>query len=463
MEQIRANDPQFWGDNDTQTIQNAVDHAEKEGIGQVIIPRINSRTGKAVWKLPKAVLLPSDMTVILEGSHLRHADNTIDNLFRNKLCWTQEGKTQQGEQHDIRIIGNGNAVIEGGKDNGRCEQLLREELGKHLPMVWDCAIHFSNVRHFEVRGIRFVQTRYWALCFHYCRWGQIRELDFHSTGLWENQDGIDLRVGCEYITVQDITGVTGDDTIALTALPNSSAAVSLRPAGKTVDIHDIIIRNITASTHGCGVLRLLCEDGARLYNVTADGIQDTTGSISGTSVIVGTPDPTFCSGGRKMGHMKNIILRNITTCAQRGITLSEQVQDMVIENLFTYGPTEVGLRFTGNFSCDNLFIRNITVRGQKDNLKAVFSVTPNPEGKMKALKIENIRASGAQYIFAGAQLPAENLEADTPLAAWFTPDVPVLPSAYGRYHYAAYGTVLTNRPPDNRFDGTLKTPEELAE
>ena len=40
----------------------------------VLVPKYNERTGKALWDLPEAVLLPSDMTIILDGCHLRQAD-----------------------------------------------------------------------------------------------------------------------------------------------------------------------------------------------------------------------------------------------------------------------------------------------------------------------------------------------------------------------------------------------------
>ena len=43
---IYASDKQFWGQSDSQTIQNAIDHAEKTGLGRVVIPRHNDRTGE---------------------------------------------------------------------------------------------------------------------------------------------------------------------------------------------------------------------------------------------------------------------------------------------------------------------------------------------------------------------------------------------------------------------------------
>ena len=46
MTAIYASEERFWGADDSQTIQNAVDYAEETGLGQVIIPRFNERTGK---------------------------------------------------------------------------------------------------------------------------------------------------------------------------------------------------------------------------------------------------------------------------------------------------------------------------------------------------------------------------------------------------------------------------------
>lgn len=461
MEMIYASEQRFWGTTDTETIQNAVDYAEKTGIGKITIPRFNERTGEKVWNLDKAVLLPSDMTVILDSCHLRHADDSYDNLFRNKLCYTEEGCKADGEQHDIRIIGVGTALLDGGKGNGRCEQLWRDNPGKYPPMVWNSAIHLANVRNFEVRGLKFYETRYWAVTFHFCRWGLISDLYIENHGVYENQDGIDLRMGCEYITIQNISGMTGDDTVALTTFPWSAHADGLKPENKSMDIHDITITNITSSSHGCGVLRFLCEGGNRIYNVTVDGIKDTTNSISGTSIIVGTADNHFADPPHVMGDFKNISIRNITTCAQRAITLSEACQDVVIENLFAYGPGEVGIRFTGNFECDNMLIRNVAIRSHEESLDTVFAVDSDP-AVMKKLKIENVYATKAKYVFRKHELPVENLTVEEPSEAWFTEEPVKLKSAYGRYHYMAWGKVIQNRPADNRYDGTLRTPAELA-
>ena len=462
IELIYASQQRFWGADDSQTIQNAVDYAEKAGLGQVIIPRFNERTGKPLWDLPRAVLLPSDMTIILDNCHIRHADDSHDNLFRNRNMWTPEGRTLEGEQHDIRIIGRGNALIDGGKHNGIFEQTLRDNPGKYKSMLWQIPLNFANVRRMEIRGIRFFETRYWALCFHFCRWVTLSDLHIENSGLYENQDGIDLRCGCEFFTIQNITGWTGDDTIALTALPQGGAKAHL-VEGKSVDIHDVTIQNVIASSHGCGIIRFLCESGAREYNITVDGIKDTTNSISGTTILMGTTDNHFADPPHRMPDFKNVFIRNITTCCQRALSLAETCRDVIIENVTTYGPNETGIRFYENFECENLTIRNLNFRSQAGAMDSVFWMNPNPNRVMKHLKVENVYVgTPANYVFRGTEFPVENLVTPEPNIAWFTPENTKLGRAYGRYHYMAYGKVIEGRPKDNRIDGTLKTPAELA-
>ena len=462
MTKIYASEQRFWGENDSQTIQNAVNYAEETGLGEVIIPRFNDRTGKALWDLPEAVLLPSDMTIILDGCHLRHADDTMDNLFRNRNMWTELGGTLEGEQHDIRIIGRGNALIDGGKHNGIFEQHLRDNPEKYKSMLYQTPITLANVRRVEVRGIRFFETRYWAVCFHCCSWGHVSELHIENSGLYENQDGVNLRIGCEYFTIENITGWTGDDVVALTAMAWGNSA-ALKVEGKTWDTHDITIKNIIASSHGCGIIRFLVEGGAREYNLTVDGIKDITQSVSGTALLIGTSDNHFADPPHQMTDFKNVVIRNVTTCSQRAISIGETCRDVLIENVTTYGPNQVAVRFYDNFECENLTIRNLTCRSQKGCLDSVFCMGKNPERKLKHFKVENVLVASTDYVFRCTEFPVDNLIVEEINKGWFIDEKVKLPSAFGRYHYMAYGKVLDAvRPKDNRYDGTLKTPAELA-
>lgn len=458
MEYILAGDTRFVCDSDSAAIQAAVDLAKESGVCEVVIPRLNPRTGKPLWVIDKAILLPSEMTVILNNAHLRLADGVYENVFRNENAWSALGNTLEGEQHDIRILGVGHAVIDGGKLNGLCEQLLRDEPGRHPSMYVNLSVFFHNVRNFEVSGIHFVNTRWWATCFMFCRFGKLSDLHFSNHATMENQDGIDLRIGCEYITIQNITGITGDDTIALTALPMGGTESSLTVPGKTVDIHDITIQNVIASSHGCGIVRFLCEDGAREYNITVDGIKDTGRSIAAAAFLMGTASPRFVKDHpRRMGEFFNITIRNVTTAAQRAFIIAEPCENLLIENVATFGKNEVGIHFCGNFDAKNVTIRNFHYNSDSQNANCVFSSNKEDATDHGDLRIERVHvASAPKYIFRRMRHAIEDLKFEAYQVAEFTDEKPELCSAYGRYFRDFYGKEIQNRPADNRFDKTIE-------
>lgn len=457
---ICANDRQFWGETDSQTLQNAVDHAEKTGMNRVVIPRHNERTGENIWNIDTAILLPSNMTVVLEDAHLRLCDGVFDNIFRNRNIFTPEGNTLEGEQENIRILGSGHALLDGGVHNELVEQMHRDDPVKYPRLSVNLMIFLHNVRHFQVSGLQFVNARWWAVCCVYCRWGRISELDFRFYADHENQDGVDLRVGCEYITIENITGVTGDDTVALTALPQDHLVpeTALHVQGKSWDIHDITIRNIISSTHGCGCVRLLCEQGAQEYNITVDGVKNTSEVITGSTILVGTTAGEFLKNPHKMGDFRNIVLRNITAYGHRGITFCESVKNMVVENLTTYGRNLVGVRFGANFECDNLLIRNLTINSDPETMDCAISMDdPAGTGRMvKGLRFENVTVDGGKHVFRGPELPVENLQYDNISVSYQTDEPLKIPSAYARYHRCYNGKVMENRPADNRFKDEKK-------
>jgi len=284
-------------------------------------------------------------------------------------------------------------------------------------------------------------------------------------GTLENQDGIDLRCGCEYITIENITGCTGDDVVALTALPESNWILNSYVEGKSVDIHDITIRNIMASAHGCSLIRFLCEDGAREYNITVTDVKDTSVSISGCGILFGTSQTLNAPGesfarktARKMGDFQNVVVRNLTTRAQNAILLAEPMKDVLIENIATYGNNEVGIQMIKNFEADNVVIRNFNFRSSPETAKAVFYFYPENFDNLRDFEIQRVRADKAQYVFCGKEYPITDFEYDEPIAGYIHPEPYRLASAYGRYHRQAYGKIIENRPADNRFNDKKQSP-----
>ena len=454
---VYANDIRFVRESDSDTIQAAIDYASACGEHRVVIPRLTA-DGRDVWSIDKCILLPSEMTVILRDCHLRMADGVRENMFRNKNAWTPLGNTLEGEQHNIRLIGEGQALLDGGEPNGLCEQLHRDHPDQYPSMYVNLTVFFHNVRHFEVRNIQFTECRYWAVCFMFCRWGRVADLDMRMRGNLENQDGVDLRIGCEYITVENITGLTGDDTVALTALPGGkSNEGKLMVQGKSIDIHDVTIRNIISATHGCALLRLLNAQGARLYNIVADTLIDTGEALSGSSVLVGTTDPMLLrKNGHVMGDFENVVIKNVFSKAQKGISFAEPCRHLTVENVVAQSECAIGLRFCHNFVADNVTVRNVVYSAASEHADCVLCYDGNTPEHLAGLTVEHLRAVPAKYHFRGAVIPMRDAEMAPPTEGEFTSDKPTLPSAYGRYHRFFYGKPITNRPTENRIDGTLK-------
>ena len=58
------------------------------GIGKVTIPRFNARTERCVWTVFRSILLPGDMTVVIDNATLTMADDVYENFFRSANVWT---------------------------------------------------------------------------------------------------------------------------------------------------------------------------------------------------------------------------------------------------------------------------------------------------------------------------------------------------------------------------------------
>ena len=307
------------------------------------------------YEIEEAVLIPSGITLILENCHLRMKDGTFDNMFRNQGARDDGTGTREMRDYDIHIIGRGRAILDGGEYNGLSETVAKEP-GRPL-MTVNNVIHFSNVERFSVEGLHIRNMRWWALCFHYCAKGILRDLDFladctritedgtrvegllkekYAQTYVKNADGIDLRVGCHDFLIENITGFTEDDTVALTALPMGRIAKCFGVKGESPDIRNVMIRNVCSASF-CANVRLLNQGGAKLYNILIDGVFDTSADSpcldrGGTGVRIGdlhlygdrhsTKDETF-----------NITVRNVYSRAQRAMRICGQMTNCTFENI----------------------------------------------------------------------------------------------------------------------------------
>jgi len=309
------------------------------------------------YEIEKTILIPSDFTLILENCHLVMADDTFCNMFRNARAGTDAGKTAEGGDRNIIIEGRGRVILDGGNYNGLSERNSEKDGRPHITV--NNILLFHNVDHFEVSGLYVCNQRWWALNFIFCRFGRIYNIEFKSddtcidengervhgllsrTNCYEqvvikNSDGIDLRCGCHDIIIENITGFTQDDTIALTGLPGRIETEFFPVDGLPTDIHNVIIRNVNAAAY-CAIVRLLNQGGIKLYNILIDGVMDSSATCpclerTSTGVRVGdlhmyserhsTPDETC-----------NITIRNVFTRANVGLRLAGSITNLVTDNI----------------------------------------------------------------------------------------------------------------------------------
>ncbi len=209
---------------------------------------------------------------------------------------------------------------------------------------------FVNLRAFTVEGFKVRHQRWWSMAFYSCRHGMIRnievEADLASVGpngerleeepreykdiYIKNGDGIDIRCGCSDILIENITGQTEDDAVALTALKGHHET-RYYVEGKGWDIHDVIIKNVISRAFSGAQLRLLCADGTRVHDVTADTLIDTSPRRAWeTSVFLGDAMTEYIRGRVSvLGEMFNISLNNIHSNSRRAILAGCSLQKSV--------------------------------------------------------------------------------------------------------------------------------------
>lgn len=317
----------------------------------------NTRTATVTgnWIIDTAVRIPSDFTLVLDGCHLKMADGCYSNMFVNEKHDTEIGRTIEGADRNITIIGKNGAIMDGGKYNGLSE---KTQLKNGLPAIWkNNLLLFTNVDGFEVSGISCHNQRWWALNFVYCCNGKLHDIDFKACDigidancneyhglkrnkydevLVKNADGIDLRQGCHDIEIENITGFTEDDSIALTAC-NGRLERNFSVEGLPSDICNVTVKNIKTSAY-CTNVRLLNQGDIKLHDIYIDGVYDESMNCDSLdksiyTVRVGdtrmygtrhsTPDETY-----------NITIKNVRSCAEiAAISLIGGMKAVIVENV----------------------------------------------------------------------------------------------------------------------------------
>ena len=411
----------FNGACDSEIIQNAVNGRESDGV-VVIGPReCENEPDRKYWLLDSAILLPENTTVILKNCKLKLSDRCRDNFFRSANSGI--GIEDPEKISNVHIKGIGLCVLEGAdrpratgdggkllhapcphlpEDVARLADWIPEERRSPDKVIFGdihdhsygtdagnpdesqygdwrgIGILLANVEDFSVSNLRIVKSHGWGISLEACSKGKVEKIDFDACmykeidGIlmnMENQDGIDVRNGCHHIIIQDITGCTGDDVIALTAIADPNR--EYKPGGsmrsthvmhndwtrREKDIHDIIIRNVIAKSYLCWVVRLL-PAMANIYNVVIDGVIESSEDCKSNfgTMLLG-------DGGRYGENlpdsMRNITISNVICNSKTAITLEGYMTDSMITNVINKNPDCKAVKIRKEENVKQVILSNI--------------------------------------------------------------------------------------------------------
>ena len=387
---ITPNDADLIGKNDSQSIQNAVDLAAKLGVNKITIPRYNKRTDSHEWVITEAIRLPSYMVVILDNCHLTLSRGSCCNIFVNSDCFTEEGRTLDGEQIGIKLLGEGNVILDGGEHNGLME---RNQHKFGFPSIWNNAlVLFHNVKDFVIENIHFAHLRWKAVVLMYARHGRIQNLSFME---YENQPGLpDLSclyvcLGCNNLFIQDLNTKSSVSGITLRASQDDLKDMTA-VRGKPMDINDIMIRNITADAFRGDVIHIYNDNGCNVYNVLVEGVMDAsrreTKHMPNAVVELGNPTLNVTEG-----EMYNITVRNVISRARAAVRFNGLVKNTSFYNLKTYDDGLCAVASGENTRLENVLFDGVFYCCDQDDITYQRA---RPKSQYKGVAIELLGVAG---------------------------------------------------------------------
>ena len=299
------------------------------------------------YLIDRAILVPSDTTVIVDNCTIKQNDYVFDNVFRgNNLIIN--GIDPYGPPldvtpiHDIKIIGKGNAKIVGTDKPQIGYHPFFKEYQTMTGDFWGWRTHmfsFSFGVGIKIAELKIRQTMCWAISFDNCQKCHVHDIDIRSNV--KNGDGIDFRSGCNHCVVENITGFTSDDTVACTALSMGKVERALskylsisepyNSSHENIDtsIHHIRINNILTGGYHHGVI-CLSAHGNQLYDIEISNVKETCegGREATVKIYTGYGD------GYVKGDIHDIKISNvISEKARYALMVACESENLISENI----------------------------------------------------------------------------------------------------------------------------------
>ena len=354
----------FTGLDGGEKIQAALDYAEAASGNIVVVTDSSGPDAGNVWSISKTVLIPNNSFMVFSNSYVKLADDANVSMFRTK------NSLDLSAGQNIHLLGLGRAVFDG--NNLQQSTLPATSTDKER-----IGLHFFNITNFSVKNIVIRETHGWGISFENgCNAGDIGPIRFEQQDTTTNQDGVNLRQGCWDIVIHDITGTTGDDTVALTAIghtPVNEGDDGMQVTYDNVagiDIYNITIKNVTSKVLGGNhTVRLLNSDGRELHDITIDEVNDitlpsdiTTGAKAINAVITINGGTYFDATEVQEDEMRNIEIRNVSGNANTILLFGNQCGRITVNGVTGRGYCKGLLKFDKSASGSPL-MKEISIRG----------------------------------------------------------------------------------------------------
>lgn len=307
------------------------------------------------WMIDRAILIPSNTTVIIDDCMIKQKDETFDNIFRgtnvefgDDPCFA----TKISPISNVKILGKGKAVLEGPDRN---KTMFHPVLKEEQEMVGDFysfrthQISFTMISGFELGGVSITKARGWAMSFDVSNNIYIHDIHFNSNV--KNGDGIDFRSGTHDCLVERITGHTSDDTVACTALSNGkkmgdnafprgnylypsepSACVMEERTQDEMDIYNVTIRDVCTTGRHHEII-CLAGNGSRVYDVKIENITEPEYDEWREAVVKIYAGEGYGTG-YVAGDMHDISVKNVqASYADNAVYCNAEVVNLVLENI----------------------------------------------------------------------------------------------------------------------------------
>jgi len=376
---------QFPGINGGARIQAAIDSSGTKPKMIDVGPQGPDLDGR--WILTKAIILPSNTTLVFHASRLFMADNVSDNLIRNFHANTGDDRRDE----NIHILGLGGAELDGNAAN----QVRQSKIYKNF------GIAFHKVDKVSVEGIALGPTEGWGMGLEDVNDLLVERIRFQQDGRTNNQDGIHVCGPGSRICISNIIGTVADDAIAIDA---GAGAEDFRGSarGSGGRLENIVVSNISVKNLQSGaVVRTVASsgkslDGVFISNVMITGANqvlkigwDRWGARQGgceignvlpsceehKNIVIdgvkGSTDDVFC---RIESNVKNLTIKNVRgTCGKAAFTNISldgdcfSMENILLEDWIIDG-CKVGIEIGGGVNCSNFQLKN-----------TVFSAAPGQD------------------------------------------------------------------------------------